>query len=122
MESYIAHRSRSEKRIAERMQSHVGITVTQQTHIVGYLNATQPKFTVFSKFVDIKSVAHTEIRDHSHKRQVIFRLSAAEQVAQTVHIERESETQCLIKRRCLRGGDHVGGVQTHHIEREAGTH
>lgn len=46
--------------------------------------------------------------------------AAAKEVLEAVHIEGEGEAQRLVEGRRLGGGQHVGGVEAHHVEREAG--
>ena len=46
----------------------------------------------------------------------------SKKVAQTVHIECESETQCLVQRRSLCRGHHVRCIEAHHVQRKACAH
>ena len=48
-------------------------------------------------------------------------MTAAEKVAQTVHIKRKGETQSLVQRRSLGCGKHIGCIKAHNIKRESRT-
>lgn len=48
-------------------------------------------------------------------------LLAAKEAFKAVHVKRQGEAQCLIKRGGLGGGKHVGCIQTNHIQGETGT-
>ncbi len=57
MLSYIAHGGGPEQGVAEGMQGHIGVAVTQESALVGYLNATYYTLAPLGEAVHVKAVS-----------------------------------------------------------------
>jgi hypothetical protein len=79
--AYIAQRCGAEQSVGEGVESYIGITVAEQTAVVGYVNTAHNALATFNKAVHIKSVSYT------HGESCFLAFLFAEEVAQTVHVK-----------------------------------
>ncbi len=56
MIAYVAQRRSSQKSIAQRMKSHIGIAMPQKPQMVRHFNSTEPQLTFLNKPMNIKTV------------------------------------------------------------------
>ena len=62
MSTDIAQCHSAEKRVAEGMESHIGITVPEQPLFIGNIDATHYAAASFDETVHVESIANTKIR------------------------------------------------------------
>ena len=83
------------------MERHVGVAVSKESAVIWNIHAADYATASFDKTVNVETVADSEIG------YIHVRLSfGSEDIAETVHIESQAESQRLVERR-------VGGCRKH---------
>lgn len=90
MIAYVTHGSGPQQRITQRMQGHISVTVPEQSERIRYLDSTNPQITSFDQPMDIKTITYANI----HNANLTF----TKNLAQSVHVKRQGETERLVQR------------------------
>lgn len=115
MPAYVAQSRGAEKCVGERVKRHIGIAMTEQPELMGNIDAADYATASFDELMHIEAITYTEVGNPSH-----ILAALAEDVAETVEVERKSEAQGLVQRRGLGGGHHVGRIEANHVQRKTG--
>lgn len=70
------------------MESYVGIAVSQQSTVMGYIYTAKPQLSVCGKCVYVKSLSYADGWSF-HMWKGIVRLSFSEETFKTVHVKCE---------------------------------